>query len=163
MAAKLGESIPTACQDWGSTKAAYRFFANGAVSEEQILSGHFAATKERIAASDEPVLILHDTTEFSYKREADAASLGVLHRYPKGKDSYGKLREVTSGSCSPICQYAPEKRRSRSSNGMRCAGKTEVFHKILKSGCRAEESKLRNAERLTSFIAVCRIVSWRVF
>jgi hypothetical protein len=41
--------------------------------------------------------------------------------------------------------------------------KIETFHKILKSGCKAEESKLRNAERLTNFIAVCCIVGWRVF
>ncbi|MGY3078065.1 hypothetical protein ACVWZZ_004473 [Bradyrhizobium sp. LM6.10] len=27
--------------------------------------------------------------------------------------------------------------------------KIEVFHKILKSGCKAEESKLRTAQRLT--------------
>jgi hypothetical protein len=29
----LGETIPMACQDWASTKAAYRFFANQRVSE----------------------------------------------------------------------------------------------------------------------------------
>lgn len=31
--------------------------------------------------------------------------------------------------------------------------KIETFHKILKSGCRAEESKLRTAERLVNLIA----------
>ncbi|MFB9263026.1 IS4 family transposase [Bradyrhizobium erythrophlei] len=41
--------------------------------------------------------------------------------------------------------------------------KIEVFHKILKSGCKAEESKLRTAERLVNLIAVFCIVSWRVF
>ena len=41
--------------------------------------------------------------------------------------------------------------------------KIEVFHKILKSGCRAEESKLRTAERLANLIAVFCILSWRVF
>jgi len=41
--------------------------------------------------------------------------------------------------------------------------KIETFHKILKSGCRAEEAKLRTAERLTNLIAVYCIVSWRVF
>ncbi len=40
--------------------------------------------------------------------------------------------------------------------------KIEVFHKILKSGCRAEESKLRTAQRLTNLIAVFCILSWRV-
>lgn len=41
--------------------------------------------------------------------------------------------------------------------------KIEVFHKILKSGCRAEDSKLRTAERLANLIAVFCVLSWRVF
>jgi hypothetical protein len=41
--------------------------------------------------------------------------------------------------------------------------KIEVFHKILKSGCRAEESRLRTAQRLANLIAVFCILSWRVF
>lgn len=41
--------------------------------------------------------------------------------------------------------------------------KIEVFHKILKSGCRAEEARLRTAERLVNLIAVFCILSWRVF
>ena len=50
----FGESIPLACQDWASTKAAYRFFSNDRVSEEDILRGHFNATRRRFAASDGP-------------------------------------------------------------------------------------------------------------
>lgn len=41
--------------------------------------------------------------------------------------------------------------------------KIEVFHKILKSGCRVEASGLRTAERLVRLIAVCCILSWRIF
>ena len=41
--------------------------------------------------------------------------------------------------------------------------KIETFHKILKSGCRAEDLKLRTAERLVNLIAVFCIVSWRIF
>jgi DDE family transposase len=41
--------------------------------------------------------------------------------------------------------------------------KIEVFHKILKSGCRAEQARLRTAERLVNLIAVYCIVSWRIF
>jgi len=41
--------------------------------------------------------------------------------------------------------------------------KIETFHKILKSGCKAEESKLRTAQRLANLIAVFCILSWRVF
>lgn len=41
--------------------------------------------------------------------------------------------------------------------------KIEVFHKILKSGCKAEELKLRTADRLANLIALFCILSWRVF
>jgi hypothetical protein len=39
----------------------------------------------------------------------------------------------------------------------------ETFHKILKSGCRAEASKLRTAERIVNLIAIFCILSWRIF
>jgi len=41
--------------------------------------------------------------------------------------------------------------------------KIEVFHKILKSGCKAEASKLRTANRLVNLISVLAILSWRIF
>jgi hypothetical protein len=41
--------------------------------------------------------------------------------------------------------------------------KIETFHKILKSGCRAEQARLRTADRLVRLIAVFCILSWRVF
>ncbi|MBU2655753.1 IS4 family transposase [Acidomonas methanolica] len=41
--------------------------------------------------------------------------------------------------------------------------KIEVFHKILKSGCRAEDARLRTADRLVRLIAVFCILSWRIF
>ncbi len=65
-----GQSLPTAFQDWSNTKAAYRFFANEAVSENKILEGHFAASALRIRVTEGPILILQDTTEFSFKRSA---------------------------------------------------------------------------------------------
>ena len=37
--------------------------------------------------------------------------------------------------------------------------KIEVFHKVLKSGCRAEDAKLRTADRLVNLVAVFCIVS----
>jgi hypothetical protein len=34
---------------------------------------------------------------------------------------------------------------------------------ILKSGCRAEETKLRASERIVNLIALFCILSWRIF
>jgi hypothetical protein len=39
----------------------------------------------------------------------------------------------------------------------------ETYHKILKSGCRAEDVKLRTAERLVKLLAVFCILGWRIF
>ena len=94
MAARVGASIPSACQDWANTKAAYRFFSNEAVSGTEILGGHFAAARERMAVAGERVLVLHDTTEFSCQRESESA-LGLLKRLPGRRDQYGRLREIT--------------------------------------------------------------------
>jgi hypothetical protein len=90
---RLGQSIPLACQDWTNTKAAYRFLSNRRVSEEPILTGHFRATRDRAIAAVGPILILHDTTEFTYYRES-AQSLGVLH---KGFKSWGQEQYVVRG------------------------------------------------------------------
>ena len=70
MGERPGKSLPTAFQDWANTKAAYRFFANENVSEDKILEGHFAASALRIRATDGPILVLQDTTEFSFKRSS---------------------------------------------------------------------------------------------
>lgn len=65
---RMGRAVPYALQDWAATKAAYRFFDNPRVDEATILAGHFAATSSRFAATDGTVLVLHDTTEFSFQR-----------------------------------------------------------------------------------------------
>jgi hypothetical protein len=41
--------------------------------------------------------------------------------------------------------------------------KAEVFHKVMKSGCRAEAARLETAERLAKFLALIAVISWRIF
>ena len=81
---KIGAALPAACQDWAATKAAYRFFDNPRVDESIILAGHFAATKSRMAAAKGPILILHDTTEFSFQRERPE-KIGKTRLLPSGR------------------------------------------------------------------------------
>ena len=88
LAAKPGESLPLACQDWANTKAAYRFLDNDRVDEAEILSGHFEATRVRFEATDGPILVLHDTTEFSFKRE-DIEAVGITRKGIAGKHRDG--------------------------------------------------------------------------
>jgi hypothetical protein len=94
LASKLGQSIPLACQDWTNTKAAYRFLSNPRVNEEAILAGHFQATRERVKAASGLILVLHDTTQFTYARETVEA-IGVLHKSFIGSGKDGRPRQHT--------------------------------------------------------------------
>src|SRR5271163_969265 len=87
----MGQSIPLVCQDWANTKAAYRFFSNDRVSEAEILAGHFQSTRDRFAATEGPILVLQDTTEFTFQRER-AAPVGITYSVNSGKDKAGRYR-----------------------------------------------------------------------
>ncbi len=91
----IGGTIPFACQDWANTKAAYRFLSNDEVDEQAILAGHFQATRDRAQASAGPLLILQDTTEFSYKRDEPEA-IGFKGLTNSGRDKAGRLRQHTT-------------------------------------------------------------------
>src|SRR5882724_2648927 len=95
MGANPGGSIPLVCQDWAGTKAAYRFLDNDRVEEAEILAGHFGATQDRCAATAGPILVLHDTTEFVYKRD-DIGAIGITRKAVAGKYRDGKLRHYTT-------------------------------------------------------------------
>ena len=43
-----------------------------------------------------------------------------------------------------------------------CRWQIEVFHKIIKSGCRVESSLLQTAKRLQNYIALMCVVAWRL-
>jgi len=90
---RIGGTVPAACQDWAATKAAYRFFSNERVDEGVILAGHFAATAARFAATAGTVLVLHDTTEFSFTRDTPD---GV------GQLSFVKGRHATHTVCGVL-------------------------------------------------------------
>jgi len=72
----------------------YRFFDNDRVSEAQILAGHFAATASRVAATEGPILILHDTTEFVYHR-VRPEPVGVIGQYPCRNVTYDRRQFYT--------------------------------------------------------------------
>lgn len=90
----MGQSIPLVCPDWTNAKAAYRFFSNDRVSEADILAGHFQSTRDRTATTEGPILVLHDTTEFSYQREKPEA-IGITKAINSGRDKAGRLRSHT--------------------------------------------------------------------
>lgn len=78
LTARLGKLVRGVCRDPQASfpelfkaselEAAYRFFSNVFVTPTQILEPHVAATKERVAA-EATVRVVHDTTEFAYRRD----------------------------------------------------------------------------------------------
>lgn len=94
MSAAPGQPVPAACGDWAATKAAYRFFDNPRVTEHGMLAGHFAATAVRCAASEGPILILQDTTEFIYSR-AQPGMIGFTKTINGGRYKAGQHNVVT--------------------------------------------------------------------
>jgi hypothetical protein len=90
----VGAPLPLACQDWANTKAAYRFLSSERFGEDAILAGHFQATAMRFAATAGPVLVVQDTTEFSF-RWARPETIGAISRVPIGRDRNGNPRTYT--------------------------------------------------------------------
>src|SRR5829696_803254 len=94
MSAAPGQPVPAACGDWAATKAAYRFFDNPRVTEHGVLAGHFAATAARCAATEGPILILQDTTEFIYGR-ARPGKIGFTKTINGGRYKTGQPNVLT--------------------------------------------------------------------
>jgi hypothetical protein len=82
LAATPQASINGAIEEWSDTLAAYRFFRNPAVSPEEILRPHRAATEQRIRA-EAVVLIVQDTTEYDFTSHPpqDARCLDAPERF----------------------------------------------------------------------------------
>lgn len=81
LAANPQASVNAACDGWGDTIAAYRFFDNEAVTPDRILHPHIEATKRRMQGHP-VVLVVQDTTEldFSAHPPDDAGCLNKVER-----------------------------------------------------------------------------------
>jgi hypothetical protein len=69
-------SVPKACNSWGETMAAYRFFDNDSIDWRAIMTPHWEETEQRMARQP-VVLCLQDTTELDFNGQG-AIGLGPL-------------------------------------------------------------------------------------
>lgn len=76
LAAEPTASVPKACNGWGETVAAYRFFDNEGVDWRAILEPHWRQAQERMRGQ-QVVLCLQDTTELDFNGQ-QARGLGPL-------------------------------------------------------------------------------------
>ena len=76
LAADPTASVPKACNGWGETVAAYRFFDNAGVDWRDILEPHWQQTQQRMGV-EQIVLCLQDPTELDFNGQ-QARGLGPL-------------------------------------------------------------------------------------
>jgi hypothetical protein len=109
--------------------------------------------------------------ELKYRRVHVLPPVGKQKRYPALTLTVIHARERATPADRPAIDWKlitdlPVSTRSEAIEKLRWYAqrwKIEVFHKVLKSGCRAEDAQLRTAERLVRLIAVFCILAWRVF
>lgn len=125
----------------------------------------------RIEVRDQKGNVSEAVLEIRYRRIRVLPPIGKQNRYPALSLTviHAHERETPSGR-KPIewklitdLAVASRQEAIEKLDWYAMRWKIETFHKILKSGCKAEESKLRTADRLTNLIAVFCILSWRVF
>jgi hypothetical protein len=77
LAQRPGASLPEACGDRATLKAAYRFFDNMAIDPQNLLDSHGDATLSRLAPVP-LVLAVQDTTELDWTTHPATTGLGPL-------------------------------------------------------------------------------------
>jgi hypothetical protein len=77
LAQRPGASLPEACGDRATLKAAYRFFNNVAIDPQHLLDSHIDATLARLATVP-LVLAVQDTTELDGMAHPATTGLGPL-------------------------------------------------------------------------------------
>ena len=103
---------------------------------------------------------IHVLPPIGKQKRYPALDLTVIHAFEAGKPR-GRARiewKLVTDLAVNSVRSAVEKLRWYAQRW-----KIELFHKVLKSGCRIEAARLRTAERLTKLIAMFCILAWRVF
>ena len=104
LAAEPGKSLPRSLDSAG-LEAAYRFFSNPRVTPDDIVAGHVAATRKRCSESPE-FLVLHDSTDFSYRFDGEREGLGRAQlKNPKSKQTFflhASLAVAADGTRRPL-------------------------------------------------------------
>lgn len=78
MCARPGGTLPQKFRSPADLQAFYRLMRCQQVTHEAMLKPHRQATLEKIDQMDEPVLVLHDTTELDYTKHESLQDLGQI-------------------------------------------------------------------------------------
>ena len=116
-------SINHACEDWGETKAAYRFFQNDNVDVDKIIKAHRLKTFTR-ASKHETVLAIQDTSYIMYTNHPKTKGLCKIstrskksdadRKYAKGLVMHACLAVTTKGTPLGLLDQNIYARKTRS-------------------------------------------------
>jgi len=96
VAAAPSSSFPQMTGSDGELEGVYRFLSNERVTPAKILAPHFAATVER-AASEDDVLVIHDSSLFTFGGESPREGLGRIHKQGGDQGFLGHFAFAVSG------------------------------------------------------------------
>ena len=90
LAAAPDKSFPRQMDDDGELEALYRFVNNEKVQPELLLAPHYRATSARAAEAGR-VIVIHDTTGFSFGGETQREGLGRVKTGGQGFNAHAAL------------------------------------------------------------------------
>lgn len=117
----VGRSLSQAIEDGGQLTLAYRWLRNEFVSSEDLLAPHAAETVRRAAASEHPLVAIHDGTEMSFGGSVRREGLGHLANGGQGFLAHITLLAALGEKCveplgvpvvSPLFRAEPKPKRS---------------------------------------------------
>ena len=148
-----------------------RFAGDGSLTVESIMAEERVRGLHSVAVRDDKGKLGSTQVELSYRRMTILPPIAKRTRYPALTLTVLHAREPEEPVGRPRIDWKlitdlPVDGHADAVEKLHWYAmrwKIEVFHKILKSGCRAEQARLRTAERLVRLLAVFCILSWRVF
>ena len=148
-----------------------RFAGDGSLTVESIMAEEKVRGVHSVAVRDDKGKSGSTQVELSYRRMTILPPIAKRKRYPALTLTVLHAREPEEPVGRPRIDWKlitdlPVESHADAVEKLHWYAmrwKIEVFHKILKSGCRAEQARLRTAERLVRLLAVFCILSWRVF
>ena len=152
-------------------RVANRLAEDGSRTVESIMAEEKVRRLHRVAVRDDKGKLGSTQVELSYRRMTVLPPIAKRKRYPALTLTVLHAREPKEPAGRPRIDWKlitdlPVESHADAVEKLQWYAmrwKIEVFHKILKSGCRAEQARLRTAERLVRLLAVFCILSWRVF
>ena len=148
-----------------------RFAGDGSDTVESIMAEEQVRGLHSVAVRDDKGKLGSTQVELSYRRMTIRPPIAKRKRYPTLVLTVLHAREQEEPTGRPRIDWKlitdlPVDGHADAMEKLHWYAmrwKIEVFHKILKLGCGAEQARLRTAERLVRLLAVFCILSWRVF